>query len=295
MCDTTTGQGSVEMIRKTLDGSIERFEVEGGRVINEAGSWAYQVPMNLDYVVTDEFGDLQKSQDPNKGIPTRASVRFRVGMDETGGSGRLRTRAKYLIPHNPSDADDVDYTFDENTSDNHFRDMYWNKIYTITNFIPRVQPNDNAQNRNMTGIKDVDDCTGAKTPFPYNRVDTDLNPLFTILCLIISLIIRIVNVVNGVVIRIINTILTTLNAVLKVVCSVMFTIGRLVCGLKFAGESCRRNACIAKKADGSVDCSGSCNAGDCNCKEVVSYVACITMDCEGELYAPGCKEGTKGI
>ena len=42
---------------------------------------------------------------------------FRIGMDITGGEGRLRTRAKYLVPNNPSNYSESDYTFDETTRD----------------------------------------------------------------------------------------------------------------------------------------------------------------------------------
>jgi hypothetical protein len=40
---------------------------------------AYQIPMNLDYMITSEDGTLIYSQDPNIGIATRSSVRFNIG------------------------------------------------------------------------------------------------------------------------------------------------------------------------------------------------------------------------
>jgi hypothetical protein len=59
--------------------------------------------MNLDYMITSEDGTIY-SQDPNIGIATRSSVRFNIGMDDdSGGDGRLRTRARYLVPNNPTD------------------------------------------------------------------------------------------------------------------------------------------------------------------------------------------------
>jgi hypothetical protein len=70
------------MIRKNFDGKIERFDVDGGRVIDDNGAWAYQIPMNLDYMITSEDGTLIYSQDPNIGIATRSSVRFNIGMDD---------------------------------------------------------------------------------------------------------------------------------------------------------------------------------------------------------------------
>lgn len=201
ICETVSSEGTVEMIRKTLDGTVEKFDIEGGRVIDQHGAWAYQIPMNLDYMVTDEFGNLVPTEDTTKGIPTRTNVRFKISMDTTGGEGRLRTRAKYLVPHNPINSDDQDFSFGDETSDNHFRNLYWNKIYTVRNHITRVQAACNfncADNRRMIGIKDVDDCVGTKNPFPFNRVDGDFNPLFSILCIIIGIIISIVSLLNGI-------------------------------------------------------------------------------------------------
>ena len=157
MDELVTGDGRIEMIRKTPDGGIERFDVEGGQVIDENGVWAYQIPMNLDYMVTAEDGTLVPSGDPSIGIPTKARVRFRIGMTEEGDEGRFRTRAKYLVPHNPNNWSETDFSFDTTTTDRHFRDLSWNKIYTVKNHITRVQPNRNIENRNFIGFKNVDD------------------------------------------------------------------------------------------------------------------------------------------
>ena len=199
ICNMTEGEGTIQMLRKSIFGNNERYDVDGGRVITDKGTWAYQIPMNLDYMITDEFGNLTQTEDTTKGIPTRASVRFKIDMDQTGGEGRLRSRAKYLVPHNPSNISEVDYSFDESTSDTHFRDMYWNKIYTISNHIARYQKNSKIQNRNFIGFKDVDDCVGVKTPLPFNKLDNDFNPLYFILCIIIGFIVEIINLVNSII------------------------------------------------------------------------------------------------
>lgn len=199
LCEQETGEGTIEMIRKTIDNQIEKFDVDGGRVINSNGAWGYQIPMNLDYVVTDEFGNLIPSKDPNKGIPTRARVRFRISMDEDGGTGRLRTRGKYLIPHNPASNNDLDFTFDSRTKDSSFTDLYWNKIYTVKNFIPRGERTHNGRQRTYTGIKHVDGCVGDKNPFPYNRTYTKNNILYTIICVILTIIVTIVSIINGII------------------------------------------------------------------------------------------------
>lgn len=217
--DLTTGPGRIEMIRKTPNGDTERFDILGGEVIDDDGTWAYQVPMNLDYVYTDEFGNLLPTDDPNKGIPTRAKVRFRVKMNITGGEGRLRTRASYLIPHNPSVNSQSDYTFDERTRDDSFVNLYWNKIYTVANHITRVQKTCTdtsacASNRNFLGIKNVDE--GSNTLFPFNRMTTNGSPLlslFTILCTILSIFAAIVWFINRL-IGFINNIIDVINNII---------------------------------------------------------------------------------
>lgn len=288
LCETETGQGTVEMIRKTIDGKIERYDVEGGRVINNAGTWAYQVPMNLDFMVTDEFGNLVPSEDPNKGVPTKATVRFRIGKDISGSDGRLRTTAKYLVPHNPPDKTKIDYNFDENTSDEHFRDFHWNKIYTISNFIPRIQAvcagNSCADNRNITGIKNVDACAGDKTPFPYNRVDTDFNPLFLIICVILNIIVFIVWMINSVVISSINIVLYVINILLELICKVVFGFAKLVCNIigvlslgTFDTDNCKEKGCIGVYED-----------EECDCNSIINYIPCIVLECDEKGWAPGC-------
>ena len=198
-CEMTEGEGTIQMLRKNKYGNNERYDVEGGRVINEHGSWAYQIPMNLDYVVTDEFGNLVPTDDVSKGVPTKASVRFKIKLDETGGEGRLRTKANYLVPHNPNNVSEVDYNFDENTSDIHFRDIYWNKIYTVKNHISRFQKNSISENRNFIGLKDVDECPGNKNPIPYNKLDTKLNPLYIFLCIIMEFLVEAVSLINSII------------------------------------------------------------------------------------------------
>jgi hypothetical protein len=259
LCEQVTGQGTIEILRKTIDGEVEEFSVDGGRVIDDDGTWAFQLPMNLDYVVTNEAGELIPSNDPNIGIPTRSSVRFRIGMDENGGEGRLRTRAKYLVPNNPPTKNEIDYEFSELTKSTSFKDLYWNKIYTVSNFIPRYQRqrlvSDGQNTRNFAGMKDVDACVGDKNPFPFNRINTQLNPIFFIICLIISIIVLIISIINIVVIPIINGIIGILRSIIGFLNKFGFKIPK------------------------------------------PSYIACISVQCptdDPSTFAPGCRKGSLG-
>lgn len=290
MDEIVTGDGSIEMIRKTFDGGIERFDVEGGQVIDEDGAWAYQIPMNLDYMVTAEDGSFVPSGDPSKGIPTSARVRFRIGMMIDGDEGRLRTRAKYLVPHNPTKWSKVDFTFDTSTNDENFRSLSWNNIYTVKNHITRVQPNGNVENRNFIGLKNVDDSR-SRNPFPFNKMDNDTNALFTVLCIIIRIIARLVNTLNAVLIPLLNIVMFLLNGVLKAICGVMKTIGLAICALQFRKNKpeCRNKYCIGTLTGGV----------GCDCKEILSYLPFIVLPCNTDngktLYAPGGLDSGNGF
>ena len=203
MSELTTGPGTIEMIRKTPLGAIERYDIEGGRVIDENGVWCYQIPMNLEYKVTSESGKLVSSNDPKIGIATSAEVRFRVGMDVSGTEGKERRRAKFLIPNNPESHSEADYTFDSTTKPESFKKLYWNKLYSVKNHITRVQPNREINNRNFIGIKRTDDQRD-NSPFPYNKVDSDGNALFFIILAILTTIVTIIWIINRVILFILN-------------------------------------------------------------------------------------------
>lgn len=290
MKDLITGEGRIEMLRKTLNGNVERYDFQGGELIDENGTWAYQVPMNLDYKITAEDGSLIPSNDPSKGVPTKGKYRFRISMGETGGEGRLRTRAKYLVPHNPDNYQDSDYSFDNTTRAKHFAEMSWNKIYTIKNLLPRLQPTRFLENRNFIGIKNVDE--GSNNPFPFNRLDNDFNPLFIILCIILNVIATLIVIINSTLIALLNTIVSLLNLILRIICITFLAQAALMCGfialitllpgikrVKYC--DCFKNNCI-----GCTEPGGACGE-KCNCRDIIPYIPYITLDCGGDKYAPG--------
>ena len=288
------GPGTIEMIRYNNEGGIENFDIEGGRLIDDNGTWAYQIPMNLDYVITAEDGTLIRSEDKTKGIATKAKVRFRVGMDENGGEERLRTRAKYLIPHNPKDKENVDYSFGPNTKESFFKDMYWNKIYTVKNKITRVQSTPNVERRTFIGIKDVDEGN-VNNPFPFNKLDTKGNPLFIVICIILSIIVSLICLFNSVIIKILNFIFTLINAILSVLCTVVFSIAKTLTTIippRIGPIKIWKNS--KKAAFRRSACAGCCKDGskckDCDCTNIIGLVPYITLPCEEQFYAP-CGDG----
>lgn len=205
MSDMVTGPGRIEMIRKTVDNKVEQHRVKGDMLINDNGVWCYQVPMNLDYVRTDEYGNIIPTDDPNKGVPTRARVRFRITLNEMESDNNAHKRCSYLVPNNPKNTDEkfiiednADYSFGSDTWDESFVDLFWKKVYTVKNYIPQIQKSPTPTNRKHTGIKMVNHF-GDNNPFPYNNLTIKLSFLYRLICVISKIFIILVTSVNVIV------------------------------------------------------------------------------------------------
>lgn len=207
MDQLATGEGSIEMIRKTLNGTVEEFQIKGNRVIDGDGVWCYQIPMNLDYVTTDEYGNVIPTDNPSKGIPTRTNVRFRISLDESPNDATARKTCKLLVPNNPridsdnpiySETKEIDYEFGTSTREESYRDLFWNKVYSVKSYIPRLQNNTSYKNRKHSGIKMVNHY-GANNPIPYNNVSIKLSFMFRMICVIADVIINLISVLNNII------------------------------------------------------------------------------------------------
>jgi len=107
LCSLVAGPGEILAIRQTSaqDSNgrpiLETVDLEsGGQVIDENGTWLVDVPMNLDYVITNEFGEQVISSDPKKGIPTRGKYRFKVKWNQSPSvSADPIKRGYFLVPN----------------------------------------------------------------------------------------------------------------------------------------------------------------------------------------------------
>jgi hypothetical protein len=208
-CDLSTGVGRVEMLRKVLPDSNETELIEDeAKTIDENGNWSFTVPMNLERVVTDEFGNLVPSEDPGVGIPTKARVRFRITLEENAGKLKNRT-ASYLVPNMYNR-----FEFGNDTPDFEFFEMRWKKVYTVTNYIPRYQRATGSDTKLHTGIKNIGECENT-APFPFNRVSVAPTFFFGILCLIIRFYALLVRFVNSLLEGIIFNVLIKFSCFLK--------------------------------------------------------------------------------
>jgi hypothetical protein len=200
LCDLTTGAGKILAIRQTIDYDtngqpiLEQFNLpEGGNVIDGDGSWLVEVPMNLDYVVTDEFGNQIISNDPTVGIPTKGKYRFRIQYQNEDGINNDILRADYLVPNireygwtsnglyssvnQSQQLKSYAFSLDWNdyadpqaaiNCEDYFYNFNFNKVYTIANFIDRWKWGYN-RSRHL-GIKEITDraCTTTNNRFPVN-------------------------------------------------------------------------------------------------------------------------------
>lgn len=224
MEELVTGEGTIEMIRKTPSGAIEEFQIKGNQLINGDGIWCYQIPMNLDYVTMDEYGNIVPTDDVNRGIPTRTCVRFRISMQDNEENVDNYFRSKMLVPHNPQILDNggsepYDYEFGSKTSDESFRDLFWNNVYSVKSYVPRFQKRKVGgwKEKKFSGIKNCNFFAG-NNPIPYNNIRIKLPFMFTVMCAIIKILIFIISIIN--------TIISSLGNVLASIGNIGFFKGR---------------------------------------------------------------------
>ena len=204
------GEGTIEMIRKTTDGLVEEFPIKGNALIDNDGVWCYQIPMNLDYVGTDEYGNIVPTEDTSKGIPTRTQVRFRISKTESGDEGFSRHTAKYLVPMNPIMNEESVvpktqaktglemermYNFGSSTPQSCFRDLYWNNVYSVKNYIPKVQVASKAYSTNYGALKGSN-LVDNQNPVPFNKLRVDVPFSFMIICILFTIVMVIVHFIN---------------------------------------------------------------------------------------------------
>ena len=106
LCSLTTAPGQIIAIRQTIqqdeDGNpiLEEYELEqSGNVIDGSGTWLIELPMNLDYFVTNEFGEKILSNDPSVGIPTKSKYRFKIKWTQPNDLTLQTRRPYYLVPN----------------------------------------------------------------------------------------------------------------------------------------------------------------------------------------------------
>ena len=288
--EVITGPGKIEAIRRTVDGNIEKFTFKDNS-IDDNGNWSVLVPMNIRKVVTDEFGNLIPSPDGIKGVSTEGDYRFRVSMDATSSDKKLRERAKYLVPNTNNNfnfreyginelknsteftlnqqlstiTDNTPYANDLTNQYNYLEEFFpfrWKKVYTVKQYIGRMQKiggNNGDEARGFIGIKDILNGDGVNK-FPTNRLDTNFNPLYTIICLLLTLFGHVVGFLNG--------ILNIINGLVTSICSIKLPVGlgielrycfNLPAGFEFCNSAYKNYYCGGNCGSGTNDCGNNCD------------------------------------
>ncbi len=307
MNEVITGGGKFEAIRRTVDGNIEIFSFKEDS-IDENGNWSVLVPMNLRKVVTDEFGNLVPSPDGIKGVATEGDYRFRISMDATSNDKRLRQRAKFLVPNTNNNfvfgqystkdikeknlftineelstiTDGTQYSNDTTNQYNYLEEFFpfrWKKVYTVKQYIGRFQKLKSDESRGFIGIKDVINSEGVNK-FPTNRFDTNLNPLYSILCILVSLFGHFVGAINGIV-NIINGLVTQI-CLIKIPVGLSIDLNYCI-NLPLNLELCNSGNC----SDDCADSGGSFFSLSINIKWGCLFSKFLCKKCR-----PSCNGGT---
>lgn len=182
-CNLTPINGNIEVLSRNEINENNILSINNSD-IDDNGNFILLIPMNNKKVITDENGSLIPSLN-NDGIPTESKIRLRISNYDINYSfwrGSSRT-ASYLIPNLYNRFD-----FDENTNNEDFFTVQWKKYYTVSQYIPRFQNNTNDESKNFFGFSNIGECANVN-PLPYNRLDKNLNPLYTIFYVITNVIV----------------------------------------------------------------------------------------------------------
>lgn len=266
LCNLTSGPGQILSIRQTNlvdsngDPILEEYKLEdGGNIIDENGVWITELPMNLDYVVTNEIGEQVLSDDPSVGVATSAKYRFRIKWQNQGTSDDNEIyRADYLVPNikehgwnqgsgtiptdeirNKSYAFSLDWEdyYDKTSAINcedTFYKFKYNKVYTISSHIDYFRWGRNRQR--FLGIKDIEDrtCVTEINRYPVNDGFKNNNFLIflfnfiltiaTPLVITILIVLHVAAFIYNIILSIINIIQGIIDAIAQFLPFLSFTI-----------------------------------------------------------------------
>ena len=220
LCNLSTGPGEIIGIRQTIFNDNDGYPIleqavlpQGGKVIDEDGTWVMDVPMNLDYVTTNEFGEQILSPDPSVGIPTKGKYRFKIKYTQPVDAEKTVKRAHFLVPNIKeygwidSDEDPI-YSLDVNSPQykqllgsyyfgldwsgytnpsaavactDTFYEYQYNKVYTVASHIDEWRKG--ANRKSFIGIKDItnSECISENNRFPATDAIRDANFGYTFL------------------------------------------------------------------------------------------------------------------
>jgi hypothetical protein len=266
LCDLTSGPGQILAIRQTVeqdeDGNpvLEVFELEqAGNVIDGDGTWLTELPMNMDYIVTNEFGERVLSNDSTLGIPTKGKYRFKIKWTQPNDLTIQTRRPSYLVPNvkeygwtnslsDPTNVEDqtrkdiqessyyfglswtgytngftgserIDRLNEIIDCEDTFYEFQFNRVYTISSLIDQYKKGGRGR---FIGIKEIDDdtCSSTINKFPVN----DGFKNFDLLYFLFSIIFTVIQFVGSVLLVQAHLLLFIYTTVIRALC--------FLCGVK---------------------------------------------------------------
>jgi hypothetical protein len=177
LCGLTSGPGQILAIRQTIqqdeDGNpvLEVHELEqAGNVIDGDGTWLTELPMNLDYVVTNEFGERVLSNDSTIGIPTKSKYRFKIKWSQANDLTMQTRRPSYLVP-NVKEYGWANSTTDPTNTDNQARKNLQESSYYF-GLAWSGYTNGFTGSEQIDRLNEIIDCEDTFYEFQFNRVYT---------------------------------------------------------------------------------------------------------------------------
>lgn len=237
-CGLTTASATIEAIRFTPYKDENNRPIIESYSINEDvdddGSFVLPVPMNMDYVYTNEFGESEITNDKNKGIPTSASYRFRISI-KNEQLGRRRGTASYLLPnireYNTNETEiDKSYSFSLDWNDypsgattnnmifnsvdgyyypqDYFYRFTYNKVYAVSSFMGSYFTSNGGGRETYLGLKELspkteDDCDQNVVNPPINFATKNRSSFSTLLMQMLNFMERILYYIIVAIIQII--------------------------------------------------------------------------------------------
>jgi hypothetical protein len=226
LCQLETGPGQILAIRQTrnLDSKglpiLEEYELDNnGRVIDGDGTWVVELPMNLEYVVTDENGNQIITNDEKIGIPRKGKYRFKVKWQDVDNSTDTSRKAHFLVPNikeygwgasgtndpiNSTNANikkelagsyyfglDWDGYTNKDAAircEDTFYEFEYNKVYTVAGLVDQYQGG--TSQGKFIGIKEISDrsCEQNVNKYPVNDAVKNFDLLYFLFSIVIQLI-----------------------------------------------------------------------------------------------------------
>lgn len=225
LCNLQAGPGQILCVRQTIqqdsDGNpiLEVYQLEqSGNIIDGSGTWLTELPMNLNYVITNQFGEKVLSNDPTIGIPTKGNYRFKIKWTQPPSISEQTRRPNYLVPNikeygwsnistdpnnlSPNSTEGkklagsyyfgLDWSGYTNSQaaidcEDTFYSFDFNKVYTIAGLIDEFK---NGAKGRFIGIKEIDsnDCSSSVNKFPVNDGFRNFDLLYFVFSIILQVI-----------------------------------------------------------------------------------------------------------